>query len=171
MQWKGKNRGIWEEIGGLRPSVERAEKSSQRQQEPLQFVCEAGGWHANKTSCTVHSLLSRDSDAETYLHNPGPPPGRTMSLVQCLAETCRFSLCVHCVFYGTHAHTKWMSPCQRELHPPGWLWSRRLPGLTHRCMKTFSFKGRAEGGNVKFVLQFSRLQDCPTELSVMIEMF
>lgn len=123
-----------------------------------------------KLPCTVHSLLSRDPNAETYLHNSGPPPGRTMSLVQCLAETCRFSVCVHCVSYGTHAHTKRTSPCQSELYPPGWLWSWHLPRLD-RCIKTFSFKGRTEVGNVKFVLQFSRLQDCPTDLFVMIEMF
>ena len=40
-----------------------------------------------KLPWTVHSLLSRDPEAETYLHNPGPPPGRMMSLVLCWAET------------------------------------------------------------------------------------
>ena len=39
-----------------------------------------------KFPCTAHSLLSRDPDAEIHFSNPGPPPGRTMSLAQCLAD-------------------------------------------------------------------------------------
>lgn len=59
-----------------------------------------------KLPCTVHSLLSRDPDAETYLHNPGPSPGRTMSLVLCLAETQQvLSVRALCICVG-HTHTQ-----------------------------------------------------------------
>lgn len=85
--------------------VERAGKSSQRQQEPLQ-LCVRQEVDMRIKLALLHSLLSRDSDAETYLHKSQALllAGRHALSKKSQAETCRFSVCALCILWDTCSH-------------------------------------------------------------------